>query len=268
MTPTWNDSDLDQGTDDGVVHESTPNTGYDDANEIRKGDPTASPLFAADLKAWYPLQETGGGTAYDFSGNNYDGSINGATPADGVNLTGLPTYSFDGTDDYIGLGRDFDFNGSFTVSCWARIPDGEDNFASIIDPYDGSYDVFRLYKQDSSRDNAVVFQIGSGNRTRPNIDVTDGQWRHYTGVYDADALKTRLYYDAQQKDSKNAPEPSNLPDNSSDYAIGRRQDGILYWSGNITDVRIYDRALTDSEIQELYGVFAAPSSHTSTKKQL
>jgi len=40
MTPTWDSTDLDQGTDDGVVHESTPNTGYDDASD---GDASIGP---------------------------------------------------------------------------------------------------------------------------------------------------------------------------------------------------------------------------------
>jgi hypothetical protein len=267
-TLSWDAAGLDAGSDDGVVHETTANTAYSDASEIRKGDPTGAPLYAAALEAWYPLQEPSGATtAYDFSGNGYDGTHQGATPAGGTPITGLRTTSFDGVNDYIDLGRDFDFSSSFSVAVWARVPNGDDSFASIIDPFDGSRDAFRLYKQESSTGNDVVFEIFTGDRAE-GLDVTDGKWRHYVGVYDEGLGEIRLYYDGQQEGSStNAPDnASNLPDNSSDYAIGRRQDDTFYWKGDIADVRIYDRLLSDSEIQTLYEVLGAPSKHTSISK--
>lgn len=61
-----------------------------------------SPAYATDegLVAYYSFDEGGGSSAYDYSGNENDGTVYGAAWTEGVSGGAL---AFDGVDDYVWL---------------------------------------------------------------------------------------------------------------------------------------------------------------------
>ena len=83
-------------------------------------------------------------------------------------------------------------------------------------------------------------------------DVTspwDNRWHHLAGTYDGSKLN--LYIDGVARASVAAT--GNIADSSArSLNIGRFSEGGFLFKGVIDDVQIYNRALSATEIQQLY----------------
>src|SRR5690606_35060910 len=69
---------------------------------------------------WWKLN----GNAQDSSGNDYHGTVNGATPTTGQDGSSNSAYSFDGVDDYVNVGKPSLIGGltnEYSVSAWISI---------------------------------------------------------------------------------------------------------------------------------------------------
>ncbi|MCH7605073.1 hypothetical protein IID24_03750 [Patescibacteria group bacterium] len=167
----------------------------------------------------------------------------------------------------LGLGRALDFDGN---DDYVRVPDSEsisiegDQFtlAAWVFPEDifGDGDAGIISKTDSSNReryhlgidrlggvNVRRYSGGSGARLDTNDDdVVNGKWQHLVGRYDGSTLKA--YVNGVEVDSLLAS--GNIDPSTKDLFIGRR-DGSRRFTGKIDDVRIYNRALSNTEIQDL-----------------
>jgi hypothetical protein len=271
MTPTWYATDFDQGTDDGLVHENTADTAYTNASEARKGDATASPLYSADLVAWYPLQEPSGTTLVDFSGNNYDGTYNGVTLGGGDTLRGILSHSWDGNDDYADTGQKFEYmnNGQFTVCWWMYVLSSSRSF--IFDTGNGSSSNNGFAADYSSKGNNLLDLAprSTGNNPRLQITIPTGEWHHVAWTWDEAGNangEVRAYKDGSVGDSSSAPNIS-ASSIAQTMQLGHIDGSFdLSYPGYLFDFRLYNRTLSASEVQELYDVWANPSTHTSVVK--
>lgn len=126
---------------------------------------------------------------------------------------------------------------------------------------DGSFQTF--VSQDGDRDSAFFLQYSGQDQrfamsfpgiralspTKPN----PGQWYHVTGVRDMVKGELRLYVDGQLVAAKSA---CTLDSSSTgNTVIGRAKFGgnqVDFLDGTIDQVHLYDRALTDAEVQSLY----------------
>ncbi|MFB6158853.1 MAG: LamG domain-containing protein, partial [Candidatus Nanohalobium sp.] len=248
-------------TEDSVVHENTQHTDYDNASNVRLGYSPSDPLYNNSLVAYYPLQEDSGSTAYDFSGNNNDGTINGST----VNQTGLlgtSAYSFDGTGDYIDIPSSPDVVTQLpmSLSAWVNIdtlPSNKGNDERILSKWPGgntgyllqaeqNYDHFRFVIHDGSNIHEVN---GSGLNA-----INTGEWYHIVGVAYSDG-NMRLYVNGDMID-ENTNTFSIGSTTSTNLVIGRysSSSSSKSWDGKIADVRVYNRSLSASEVGRLYNV--------------
>jgi len=173
----------------------------------------------------------------DSAGSN-DGTNNGGTSFDiGYwNQSG----SFDGVNDYVYLDTT-SYTDNFTVSLW-------------IYPRDTSK-LQTLWAQDFNQlgidvGGNVLFQKGGtweSIKTRGN-SINIDKWHHITFVKNGNNIgDTQIYINGNL-----AADDAAIPElNSGSGHIG----GNTPWNpffGNIDDFKIYDRALTESEISELY----------------
>lgn len=87
---------------------------------------------------------------------------------------------------------------------------------------------------------------------RSKTDVQDGQWHHVAGTMSQSGNQYiyRIYVDGKLDNS--ATNSTGLPATSGVWAIGARSNGGWPFKGWIGDVRIFDRALTPSQVQQLY----------------
>ena len=81
--------------------------------------------------------------------------------------------------------------------------------------------------------------------------VNDNRWHYVVGVRNGSIAK--LYIDGKLEDSTQL---SGTPDMSAAYnlTIGSDWNGYFPYNGSIDDVRIYNRALSATEVQQLYNM--------------
>ncbi len=211
-----------------------------------------SSILSDTLVAYYPFN----GNAMDSSGFENHGEVFGATLTEDRFGNPESAYSFDGNSDYIKV-LDSDYltpnNFRWSVSLWFKA--GLSSLDRFLF-YKGSTSSDREYAGGIASDSTISFQINedgdalnrSGVRT-PNHSK-ENIWQHYVGVWDSSSIKIYLDGVLQVEDTT-----SLVIDNlSSDLFIGTYGGGISQYAfdGKIDDIRIYNDALTDSLILDLY----------------
>jgi hypothetical protein len=224
---------------------------------------------ANGLVGWWPFN----GNANDESGNNNNGTVNGATlTADRFGNAGK-AYSFDGVDDKISIAPSSslnNFNNSITISAWiysvgkGNSSYGNQDLQGIFGPAtwlvdDGGF-LFRLYDENYDDVNQRVINYGNG---LPNLSVSSSQivqtnsWENITCSYDG--TRIRLYRNGVKTDSSitGGGLTSSMNTTGRYYTIGQCIDWaastvIQAFNGKIDDIAIYNRALTQQEITGLY----------------
>ncbi len=217
------------------------------------------------LVAWYPFN----GNANDESGNGNNGTVNGATLTTDRFGNSNKAYSFDGVNDYIGtsFGADFGIN-PFSISGWFKTNSTTNSYLSIIGNYP-SYEpqnafVVNLnhrWSDDSYQSGMLSFAIRdnriSGQHTAAEYsgNYNNDVWHHFVALRDSND-DMYLYVNGMMMSKTNASgrDVGSSP-NSSFVAIGRWSTDAngAYFPGQIDDLRIYNRSLSASEIQALYG---------------
>ncbi|HEY8937840.1 MAG TPA: LamG-like jellyroll fold domain-containing protein, partial [Cyclobacteriaceae bacterium] len=169
-------------------------------------------------------------------------------------LTGSPTFSTtakeggyalvtNGTSQYVDLGNPSLFpsgTAARTISAWA-----------MTNSVSGSRSIF-AYGTNSTSKAMVIGQNGTsliGGAFASNLTVTSfwatGVWHHICLTYDGTTAK--LYADGSLVASQAMSWSLTL----AKAYIGRGVNSSDYWSGSIDDVRIYNTALTATQVQTI-----------------
>jgi hypothetical protein len=83
--------------------------------------------------------------------------------------------------------------------------------------------------------------------------VLDNQWHHIVAVWDANGDgKSRLYVDGQLDSTAPTAMTTNIQDTTIPIQIGRYNSANRFFEGLIDEVRIYNKALQQSEIEVIY----------------
>ena len=194
------------------------------------------------------------GNANDVTGNGHNGTVNGAGLTTDRFGNANSAYSFDG-NDYIAAADSADFtlgSNPFTIAAWSKIS----AFSS-----DGGYYFMGHDEGPGNTDKWIFFQGNSGIKfiTSPtgwvslgtyNFQVDD--WHHLVVRRDGNLL-TAFVDGVPIGDSVFS---STIPNPSASFLIGdaESQHSGRNYRGAIDDVRIYDRALSSTEIQALAAV--------------
>ena len=222
--------------------------------------------FDSNLVAHYTFDD---GTATDSSGNGNNGTVNGAVAVEGK--IGSGAMSFDGVDDqvFVGNASSLNITSSVTISTWVNFPSAPTPYQAIVGRgviSTGSSNA--QYALSVSNTGKLSFLVGSGStqyRAGENIIPVAGRWYHLVGVYDNVAQVVKLYVDGSI-DNVPVAGPASLNSLTSyGYVVfGKPYAQSYYLNGALDDVRIYNRALTASEISELYALGSTPSTTDTT----
>lgn len=265
--PSWNWAE--SASESGAVHESVANTDHDNSAILKQGYQIANPYLSSSLVGYWPLQEDSGSTAYDFSGNNNDGTYNGPTLGQ-TGLLGTTAPSFDGTDDTVTVPDDAVISAldPITVGFW---------FNPSTDLSGGSANNWNFIRKDTEWvvDNdgslgdgsAIAMGIYGDRLTTSKSSWFSGTWYQIYFVLDSANGRFEVFVDGTSDNSKTPGDNTNT-DSSNDVYIGERQDGTYSYPGRIADIRLHDTALSASEIQTLYDVVATQGAWESTTKTL
>lgn len=206
--------------------------------------PTAS---AADPIAHWRFDEGAGTTAIDSSGNEHDGTISGATYStstpSGLNFENPYSLEFDGVNDGVSTPLSVDNLSQFTISGWAY-----PRTATVDVGWFGANDVveFLFGVDDELRcwTSAAVVGWQYGHDFLNN-------WHHITCLGDGD--RVTLYVDGEEVAST-AHEHVDSYGSGDNFSIGlgvQAGGSSGPFDGFIDDVRVYNVALTPSEMLSL-----------------
>jgi uncharacterized repeat protein (TIGR02543 family) len=232
-------------------------------------------MFSQGLIAYYPFN----GNANDASGNGNNGTVNGATLTTDRFGNANSAYNFDGTNDYIDIKDDpvLNFKEALSVSFWVN--------PNVWMPSMGI-----ISKKSSDNDNGFVIYNDGHFPGHPNIrykgeaglegllpanSIFDiGVWQQWTVTYDG---KSVVWYKNGVLDKKyDSVVVSGDMANNVNLHIGHGQTWDAYgqqtyFSGIIDDIRIYNHALSNLEITDLYSrerpytvIFSAGTGGTLT----
>lgn len=200
----------------------------------------------------------GDNNAKDIQDGN-DGTLkNGAGFASGkVN----ESFDLDGTDDFVEVpdASNLDFGtGSFTIDAWVYPePVAANHFYPVVfkattSPSITGYEFYLTGATKKKLSLEIVDQQQNATATSTSNIIKNNQWTHVTGVVDRRAGEIRLYVDGSLQATQPIPANVGNVSNSADLYIGKNHAGGLFHNGLIDEVEIFDRALTQSEIQDIY----------------
>ncbi|SDY32506.1 Concanavalin A-like lectin/glucanases superfamily protein [Amycolatopsis xylanica] len=219
----------------------------------------ASPADPALANHW-PLDETQGATAADVVAGRQLGLLGGASFTGGaLNFDGVGGQAL---GDHVDIATD----QSFSVSAWVRLSaknfgevtavsvDGDRTskfrLGHIVDDDNNQFGAWSFQGPESDTDNAQVTKVAV------TIFPTEvGQWAHLVGVYDAAAQRVRIYLDGTLSGEGTLTTPWNAGGGLRIGAAKTAGQADKFWPGDVDDVRLYQGALTHTQVSELYRAY-------------
>ena len=232
-------------------------------DEIRIYNRVLSPsevqaLYSLDmgLVAHYPFNSN----ANDESGHGLNGTISGATLTE--DRMGVPNraFSFDGVNGFIEVPDDdaLDITSAITISAWINPAQVEfTNSYVVAKRDDGATGGGNVYSLDCFPGTVrSVFKYpwpGGGYSTIPTSGTTPivpNEWQHIVVTWDGAGI---IVYRNGSPDGTEAF-ANQIKISDSPLLIGHYSGTANYFNGKIDEVRIYDRALSPSEVMALYAL--------------
>jgi hypothetical protein len=205
---------------------------------------------------WWPMDEGVGTVVEDLSFYEKNGTLVNMEGGDWkTGKIGDHSLELDGVDEYINCGKEFIFDfertNSYTLSSWVKISSVNGSIISKVNTTNNNrgFDVYcnstgaivanLVHDLDS---NAIIVE-GS-------TEIDDGEWHFIVVTYDgsSNATGVKIYIDGALDNLTILK--NNLNDtikNGANFNIGART-GDNYFSGYVDDVRIYNFALSQSDI--------------------
>jgi len=196
-----------------------------------------------DLIGWWKLDNVSGTTVLDWSGYGNDGTVGGDPQLVegaidmGLDLGGTDYISIDGVADDL-------TTNVFTLSIWIK---------NTMISGEGT-----VFGSNTGSDHALIFGVRDGDvwaedsahaQFPPPPTVVDNQWHMITYVRNASVAT--IYVDGVQIGTDSADGDAAA---ETRWSIGQEWDGSTpsdFYKGMVDDVRIYNRALTQSEVAEI-----------------
>ncbi len=210
--------------------------------------------FENGIVGYFHFDEGAGTTAYDASGLNNNGQLNGSPIWQGsAPCKSSACLNFDGINNYIRVLNSNTLNfgtGDFSVGAWIKTTSVTDS--RIIYKYNtNTTRGFMLLINGVP--NKAQFQLWSTGGASQAIvtsvtNVNDGNWHYVMGVRSGAA--DYLYVDGAKEASSTAA--TSDVSGGNDLFIGSDYLGNKLFNSTIDEIKIYNRALTNTEVAERY----------------
>jgi hypothetical protein len=212
---------------------------------------------------------------YSGSGLTVNGLVGGigGTLVNGVGFTSANggSFFFDGTNDQISTSNiDLSSTNKVTVSCWVKVLNYREtaDSSNIVFEFSSNFNsnagTFVAAFADGSAVYSSLYPVVLGIRGNSGYNlagysknlVNDLSWHHWACIFDTSLSGNEniLYLDGVIRSSISTPLQA---DNSANFGnfklfIGNRDTSNIPGNANITDLKIYNRALTQQEILQNY----------------
>ncbi|MHC4738393.1 MAG: LamG domain-containing protein, partial [Planctomycetota bacterium] len=264
--------------DPGTLDNDT--TYYWRIDEVSAGGTTAGNVWSfttivstgEEIIAWWQLNDASGGTATDSTVYAHDGTLNGPAWLDDAEQGWCLDFN-SSRNDYVSIGDEsfFDLTGDITVMAWINAGYLDwTNFSTVIAKGRDGNGGWTIQK--AARANAMSFFVDvtgmPWDGIKTNVAVFDSDWHHIAGVYDGS--NAYIYVDGGL-DSNSVSCSGSIVTNDWPVYIGQNPHTWLSessnargWIGLIDDVRIYNYALTQSEVNDIYTGGPTPPGQASS----
>jgi hypothetical protein len=221
-------------------------------NEVNWDDP-----LNKGLVAWYPMRQKGGNVLRDVAGENHGTLESSMTGDDWVPSpeTKSLALDFDGVNDYVdcGTGTFGILPGSheMTLSVWCKIGTFED-FPALLSKTNGTspYGGWQLNVESTGRFSLGFNRSGSWTTLNTSSVFDTNEWYLVTATRRNDGHSIFVNGTLEGQGSGfGTIEYSNAAD---PVLVGRNGARGETLDGQVSDVRIYNRALSESEVHDLY----------------
>lgn len=232
---------------------------------IFQANPLMSQVVEDGLVSYWSFDaaDVKGDIVKDLVGGN-DGTLLGAPKQVAGKFGGA--FKFSGNPDVIDIGSpangslDFGEDTDFSMMAWIKVdkpPELDGAQSTIISKGDGGNNARILWKIITTQVNVTIAnEAGAGPKLvlASVKEVVDGKWHHVLFVSDrSDA--TRIYIDGKFDAEGGETEGTDITTESRMYIGASVRIGEAtrrYFEGLIDEVGIYDRALTEDEIERNY----------------
>jgi hypothetical protein len=220
------------------------------------------------LIGWWPFN----GNANDESGNGNNGTVNGATLT--TDRFGLSNKAYSFNSNYISVPHNslfnFESNNSVTVSLWFNTTNKVGSVfvqkQSGVGATQNGFNVGFLY---SNTNLAGISQKATGSMSiisTPSSIININTWYHFVYVFNNGVAS--LYVNGQLILNQTDP-GSQIGNSITDLIFGYGlPSNNAYYNGKLDDIAIYNRALTQLEITNLYSGSAPPTITTTATTNL
>jgi len=235
----WNQGYFNQTSADRNDNSGDLGLGYLNRTNLKSGN------LEEDLVGYWRL-DSESGSVVDYSGEGNDGSAeNGVTRGvDGI--LGGQAFDFDGGDDYVNL-PNLGFSGdqSITSTAWVKVNSNAGDTNNIFG-FGNSGNGDEVYSIRTKEDGGWRFYFWGNDLDASTLNYY-GKWTHVAAVYDSVNNRRYIYVNGDQVASDSPSDP-NFQDNT--YRISGFNNE--YFDGKIDEIRVYDRAVSQSEVKDLY----------------
>jgi type II secretory pathway pseudopilin PulG len=222
-----------------------------DPERLEVGSDLALWKNAYGLVGYWPFDEGNGTSAADASGNGNAGTLmNGPAWQAGSNCKVGGCLSLDGADDYVNAGNSNSLMpASLTVMGWMRLGAGENgNWMFINRAPGGTPGSYYIYADAPTIAEWSIFS-NAGARRDVVGPISKNEWYHIAGTTDASSQVQKIYINGILQGQQVAVP---LGSNTSTVLFGSYGGGGYYLNGTIDDIRVYNRVLSEAEVQAIY----------------
>lgn len=213
-----------------------------------------------ELVAHYPFD----GNADNIVADNFHGTVQGAESINDLNGNPNSAFSFDGTNDYITLGSDFDYPEK-SISFWfnansAPVFDYENNPSTswtslfVVNHPGLNHGAQQISISNVDGTNRIwVWKVDRNSSPDPSLlfaPIETAQWYHVSVLISPVSVSLYLDGDLIEEYDSNLSETSDAGDPY--MIVGRgRINGIRFLDGFVDEVMIHSRLLEEYEIRKL-----------------
>ncbi len=215
------------------------------------------------LVGYWSFDDATSTKATDFSGNGNVGTLSGSNLPAWVSGKKGNALNFNGTDSYVDAGNasslDIPTGGSVTMCAWVYDTTGSvGGFQGLLAKRGSNY----AYGINFITNNFQVYTSGASGIQAFTYNLPAQQWTHICGVISGSP--TALYVNGALFGT--AGSGGGVSSITDHLWIGSSNAATEIFNGKVDDVRIYNRALSASEIAALYG--SGSVKFTSSSKTL